>query len=250
MADRPNIVFIFSDQQRQDTLACYGADWMQVPNLNALADQSFVFENAYVAQPVCTPARATIMTGLYPHAAGPIVNQIHLSPDIPVIAEMISPDYIKGYMGKWHLGNDLVAQHGFDVWKSTEDGHRFAKPEQRYLVSSYNQYLVEQGYEPDRERNGVGMFSADRHYELPEEHQMASFLGDQAAEFIEENKDRPFVLYVSTFEPHSPYHGPFMDMYDPATLPVGPAFLEKPETASLVNRVRANYFLAVHAGRR
>ena len=60
---------------------------------------------------------------------------------------------------------------------------------------------------------------------------------------ITENKDRPFVLYVSTFEPHSPYHGPFMDMYDPATLPVGPAFLRKPEPASLVNRVRANYFL-------
>ena len=243
MADRPNIVFIFSDQQRQDTLACYGADWMNVPNLNALADQSFVFENAYVAQPVCTPARATIMTGLYPHAAGPIVNQIHLPEDTPVIAEMISSDYIKGYMGKWHLGNDLVAQHGFDVWKSTEDGHRFAKPEQRFLTSSYNQYLVEQGYEPDRLRNGVGMFSSDKHYEVPEEHQMASYLGDQAADFIEENKDRPFVLYVSTFEPHSPYHGPFMDMYDPATLPVGPAFLEKPETASLVNRVRANYFL-------
>ena len=243
MADRPNIVFIFSDQQRQDTLACYGADWMNVPNLNALADESFVFENAYVAQAVCTPARATIMTGLYPHAAGPIVNQIHLSPDVPVIAEMISDDYIKGYMGKWHLGNDLVAQHGFDVWKSAEDSHRYTKPEQRYLVSSYNKYLVEQGYEPDRVRDGVGVFSSDRHYDLPEEHQMASYLGDQAAEFIEENKDRPFVLYVSTFEPHSPYHGPFMDMYDPATLPVGPAFLQKPETASLVNRVRANYFL-------
>ncbi|MYA62599.1 MAG: sulfatase-like hydrolase/transferase, partial [Dehalococcoidia bacterium] len=243
MADRPNIVFVFSDQQRQDTLACYGADWMNVPNLNALADESFVFENAYVAQPVCTPARATIMTGLYPHAAGPIVNQIHLSEDTPVIAEMISDDYIKGYMGKWHLGNDLVAQHGFDVWKSAEDSHRYDKPEQRYMVSSYNKYLVEQGYEPDRVRDGVGVFSSNMHYDLPEEHQMGSYLGDQAAEFIEENKDRPFVLYVSTFEPHSPYHGPYMDMYDPETLPVGPAFLQKPETASLVNRVRANYFL-------
>ncbi len=113
MADRPNIVFIMSDQQRQDTLACYGADWMQVPNLNALARASFVFENAYVAQPVCTPARATIMTGLYPHTAGPIVNQIHLSEDTPVIAEMISDDYYKGYMGKWHLGNDLVESGAF-----------------------------------------------------------------------------------------------------------------------------------------
>ncbi len=243
MPENPNIVFIMSDQQRQDTLACYGADWMNVPNLNALADQSFVFENAYVAQPVCTPARATIMTGLYPHTAGPIVNQIHLDESVPVVSEMLSDDYYKGYMGKWHLGSDLVAQRGFDVWVSAEDAHRFAKREQRYLVSDYNRYLVEQGYEPDRVRNGVGVFSSDAHYDMPEEHQMASFLGERAAEFIEANSDRPFALYVSTFEPHSPYHGPFMDMYDPATLPVGPAFLQKPESASLVNRVRANYFL-------
>ena len=66
---------------------------MQTPNLNALAQESFVFENAYVAQPVCTPARATIMTGLYPHTAGPIVNQIDLPEDTPVIAEMISDEY-------------------------------------------------------------------------------------------------------------------------------------------------------------
>ena len=59
MANRPNIVFIFSDQQRSDTLACYGNDWIKVPHLNKLADQSFVFENAYVTQPVCTPARAS-----------------------------------------------------------------------------------------------------------------------------------------------------------------------------------------------
>ena len=61
---------------------------------------------------------------------------------------------------------------------------------------------------------------------MPEEDQMASYLAQEATKFIEDNKDQPFVLYVSTFEPHSPYHGPFMDQYDPATIPVGPAFLE------------------------
>ena len=245
MPNSPNIVFIMSDQQRQDTLACYGADWMNVPNLNALADGAFVFENAYVAQPVCAPARATIMTGLYPHAAGPVVNRMRLPEDVPVIAEMLPDEYLKGYMGKWHLGDDLTAQHGFDVWVSSEDGQRYFKPEQRYLVSDYNKYLVARGYKPDRSRGGVGMFSSDAHYDMPEERQMASFLGDRAAEFIEANAGkRPFALYVSTFEPHSPYHGPFMDMYDPAALPVGPAFLRKPETASLVNRVRADYFLS------
>ena len=54
----PNLVFVFSDQQRYDTMRCYGNDWINTPSLNALADQSFVFRNAYVTQPVCTPARA------------------------------------------------------------------------------------------------------------------------------------------------------------------------------------------------
>ena len=119
----PNIVFIFSDQQRSDTMACYGADYMQVPNLNQLSKESFVFENAYVSQPVCTPARATLMTGLYPHTAGPIVNMINLPDDTPVISEMTSDEYYKGYMGKWHLGNDIERHRGVNVWKSTEDSH-------------------------------------------------------------------------------------------------------------------------------
>ena len=66
MPDRPNVVVILSDQQRWDTLACYGNDWIQTPRLNRLAEESAVFEAAYVTQPVCVPARASIMTGLYP----------------------------------------------------------------------------------------------------------------------------------------------------------------------------------------
>ncbi len=73
MADRPNLVFIFSDQQRYDTMACYGNQWINTPHSNALASRSLVFRNAYVTQPVCTPSRASIMTGLYPHTAGPLI---------------------------------------------------------------------------------------------------------------------------------------------------------------------------------
>jgi arylsulfatase len=244
-AERPNLVFIMSDQQRQDTLRCYGADWMEVPSLNALASRSFVFRNAYVTQSVCTPARASILTGLYPHTAGPIVNRIPLPHDTKTIAEMVPDEYLCGYMGKWHLGDDVIQQHGFDVWISTEDNHRmaFTRKEYRHLHSDYYHYLRARGYEPGAELEGVRIFNSNQHYDMPEEHQMASFLGDRAAEFIEQNKDRPFVLYVSTFEPHSPYHGPFMDLYDPEALPVGKAFLKKPEGASLFTRTRAEYFL-------
>ena len=72
--DKPNIVFIWSDQQRQDTLECYGNDWIKTPRLNELANNSYVIDNAYCTQPVCAPARSSVMTGLYPHAAGPTVK--------------------------------------------------------------------------------------------------------------------------------------------------------------------------------
>ena len=121
---RPNILFILTDQQRQDSLACYGNDWIETPNLNRIADRSFVFENAYVTQPVCTPSRASIMTGLYPHAVGLHRNNIPLPSDCPTIAERISEEYYCAYFGKWHLGNDMIQQHGFDKWISVEDFHQ------------------------------------------------------------------------------------------------------------------------------
>ena len=89
MADRPNLIFIFSDRQRFDTMACYGNDWIKTPHLNALAQESFVFENCYVTQPVCAPARSSIMTGLFPHATGLPVNKRNLHPDLKTIAEMV-----------------------------------------------------------------------------------------------------------------------------------------------------------------
>ena len=76
MAKHKNLVFIFSDQQRYDTMACYGNDWIKTPRLNEISEESFIFERAYVSQPVCSPARATILTGLYPHTAGLTLNSI------------------------------------------------------------------------------------------------------------------------------------------------------------------------------
>ena len=248
---RRNLVFIMSDQQRRDSMGCYGSGWAQTPNLDALASSGYLFENAYVTQPVCTPARASIMTGLYPHTAGPVVNKLPLSPDVPVLAEMVSDEYVCGYMGKWHLGDDVIKQHGFDVWTSTEDYHRgfYTRREHRRVLSDYHHHLVANGFEPDSEVAGDMTFSPDARARLPEEFQMASFLAERAEQFIDDHGDRPFVLYVSTFEPHSPYDGPFDGQYDPDLLPVGPAFLKRPEGAALVNRVRADYFMQyLHGG--
>ncbi len=67
MADQPNIVLFMTDQLRRDALGCYGNEICKTPNLDAMAEQGVCFENAFTVSPVCSPSRASSMTGLYPH---------------------------------------------------------------------------------------------------------------------------------------------------------------------------------------
>ena len=247
MVEKPNLLFLFTDEQRFDSMRCYGNASIRTPNLDRLADQSVVFENAYVTQPVCTPSRASIMTGLYPHTTGCTENNIPLRKETPTIAEMLSDDYVCAYHGKWHLGDEVIPQHGFGEWVSIEDGpYRafYSRPEYLERLSNYHHFLVANGFEPDIENQGTRIFGRYMAARMPEEFTKAAFLGREAADFIRRNKDNPFLLYVNFLEPHMPFTGPFDDMYDPEQLPVGPTFLEKPESAaSLYNRLMAEAWM-------
>ena len=243
---RPNILVIITDQQRADTMACYGNDWIQTPNMNALAESSFVFENAYVTQPVCTPSRSTMLTGTYPHTNGLVRNSIALAPDALSIAEMVSPEYRRVHYGKWHLGNDAKAQHGFQDWIST--GHVSPGPDGTGQ-SDYHVWLEEQGVELPEHHvrpggDGAASERAVAQANLPEELTQASFVGDITTKFLREESDEPFLMFTNFFEPHPPYSGPLGDLYDPATLPVGPDFMRTPEGHSLFNRSRSEFYLA------
>ena len=240
MASKPNLLFIFTDQQRYDTLGSYGADWVSAPNLDRLAAESSVFENAYVSQPVCTPARSTIMTGLYPHTSGQTLNAVPLRDDTLTIAEMVDDGYVCGNYGKWGLGDDPVPQHGFDEWLSVQDSTRSQYSRTEYLdqYSDFHQYLTAHGYEPDMELVDGRVFSAEFCAGLPGEHSMSTFLADAAVRFIHANRT-PFMLFVSLIDPHSPYMGPMDGLYDPQEIPVGPAFLREPEDAPLIVKLRA-----------
>jgi len=84
----PNLLFLFTDEQRADTMAAYGNDRIDTPNLNRLAADSAVFERTYVTQPVCTPSRASILTGLYPHSCGCTANNVPLPAEVPCRKEI------------------------------------------------------------------------------------------------------------------------------------------------------------------
>ena len=246
MAPRPNLLFVFTDQQRFDTMRCYGNDWIRTPHLNALAEQSFVFENAYVTQPVCTPSRSSIVTGLYPHTNGCTANNIPLGPDTPTIAEMISDDYARGYFGKWHLGDEIVAQHGFDHWVSIEDNYRKYYSREEYLArfSSYHHFLLGHAFQPNYDCEGARVFSRGFACKVQERFTKPAFLAQEATRFLEEHRERPFLLYVNFLEPHSPYLGPFYDLYSPDDLPTPPHFLEPPpENASRLHRLMADLYM-------
>ena len=212
MARKPNVLIFLPDQQRYDTLGCYGGS-VHTPNLDKLASESFVFERAYVTQPICTPSRSSLMTGTWPHANGCTRNFLILDPKWRCLPELMDDaDYQCGYIGKWHLGNELFAQHRFSEWVSVENNPRFQKlvSEGRdpNVISDYSKFLYEHGLKPRPDRDFFdNRFVAD----LPIELSKARFLEGKACEFLRRHQAEPFVLVVAFFEPHSPYNGPLND---------------------------------------
>lgn len=102
--ERPNILFVITDQQRKDSISAYGSDWVDTPHLDDLARRGVLFNRAYCANPVCTPARASMMTGLYPSEHGAWNIGTYLSRDHKTIADHLSEaGYASHYIGKSHL---------------------------------------------------------------------------------------------------------------------------------------------------
>lgn len=123
MSDQPNIVFFMTDQLRRDALGCYGNTICQTPHLDRLAAEGTRFDQAYTVAPVCSPARASLLTGLYPHNHGVMVNthiapafSPGLSPQLPTFGTLLNDaGYVLDYVGKWHVHQTLTPHDfGFD----------------------------------------------------------------------------------------------------------------------------------------
>jgi arylsulfatase A-like enzyme len=194
---KPNLVLFLPDQQRVDTIACYGGVKVHAPNLNKLASESVVFERAYVTHPVCTPSRSSLMTGTWPHTNGCTRNSVPLDHRFRVFPELMEDrDYRAAYIGKWHLGKKGPVGRGFDEWISTDDH------------GDYTNFLTSNGITPDKQG---GRFSELAISDLPIELSRPKFLEKHACEFIEKRRGDPFILVVGFVEPHSPYNGPLND---------------------------------------
>ena len=194
---KPNLVLFLPDQQRADTIACYGGVKVHAPNLNKLASESVVFERAYVTHPVCTPSRSSLMTGTWPHINGCTRNSVPLDRRFRVFPELMEDkDYQTAYIGKWHLGEEGPIGRGFEEWISTDD------------PGDYTNFLISKDVTPDKSN---GRFSELAISNLPIELSRPKFLERQACEFIQKHRGDPFILVVGFVEPHSPYNGPLND---------------------------------------
>jgi arylsulfatase A-like enzyme len=248
-AKRPrNILFLWTDEQRPDTIGAYGNPRIRTPNLDRLAAGAVLFEWAYCSMPVCTPSRGTVLTGLYPHSHRAIYNNVPLPEDMPTIAELLRDySYICGYAGKWHLGREIHPQRGFDAWwSSMEDG--YIKDHQREGFSTYHHWLVRQGYQPpDTAPDGSKVFSRSTAARLPEAAGKPAFLAQEACRFLDTYGHQPFALYVNFLEPHMPFFGPWDDLYAPEEMELPETWYGEPDPGMpLRHRLRRAHYASAH----
>ncbi len=184
--ERPNLVLIMTDNHGPWTLGCYGNPEIRTPNIDRLAEHGTLFLNAFANNAVCSPTRASVLTGLMPcqhgvhrYLSGPTqtgpqaYNTLEEFPTLPSM--LVKNGYVAGLCGKWHLGDAINPHEGFSYWITKPAGHS---------RGFYDQEIVEAG----------------------KIHKEPAYLTDLWTEhgvrFIEQNHDRPFFLYLT-------YNGPY-----------------------------------------
>ncbi|HBC88511.1 MAG TPA: arylsulfatase [Lentisphaeria bacterium] len=189
---KPNIVFVFSDQQRWDTLGCYGQELPVTPVLDSLAKTGVRFENAFTPQPVCTPARAVIQTGKYASQCGVYWNGLPLPRNEKTLAHYLKEaGYNLGYVGKWHLATR----------KNSEGRNEEAVPED--LRGGYDGFWIGADA-PELTSHGYdGHIYNEKMEKVELKGYRVDAMTDFGLDFIKmQNDSKPFFLFLSLLEPH------------------------------------------------
>jgi len=190
---KPNIVIIYPDQMRPDTIGYRGNSHVRTPNIDRLAKHGTSFQNAFVHYPLCSPFRASFLTGRYAHETGVLTNHTSIDTTLPSLASVLSDiGYRTGYVGKWHLdGGDKPGfippgprRMGFQSFVGFNRGHAYLKS--IYFKDSEQPYHYP-GFEPDYQTRHIIEFIETSITDFP---------------------DQPFLAYVSYGPPHFPMNMP------------------------------------------
>jgi arylsulfatase A-like enzyme len=204
----PNVVFVFADQWRAQATGYAGDPNARTPHLDALAARSVNFTTAVSGCPVCSPYRASLLTGQYPLTHGVFLNDVHLADDAPSIAKAFKAGgYETGYVGKWHVGGrgrlsfiPRAGRQGFDFWKVCECTHAY---NQSVYYGDGPERLTWEGYDAEAQTRAAQEYLRGR--------------GRDPA--------RPFLLMLSWGPPHNPYEtapAAQREAYPPASLKLRP----------------------------
>ena len=222
MADgMPNVLWICTDQQRWDTIGALGHPGVSTPNIDRLVHEGTAFTCAYSQSPICTPSRASFLTGMYASAVHVNGNGNECFPDHPPLVTKLLADagYDCGLVGKLHLASafgrvEPRVDDGYRYWQYShaprddwETGHDYAD-----WVKAKGHSLKELTKSPD----GVP----------PELHQ-TTWCAEKTVEFMREAREGPWLASVNMYDPHEPFNPPtaYRDQFDPKAMP-DPLFRE------------------------
>ena len=218
---RPNVLWICTDQQRFDTIAALGNPDIKTPNLDRLVHQGVAFTRAYCQSPICTPSRASFMSGVYPSTVHVNYNGNASFPDrFPVVSRLFADaGYTCGLIGKLHIAS---CQKG--VEKRTNDGYTYWQYNHatHWGVdegNDYKEWIREKGEDLDillKDPEG-----------FPERLHHTTWCIDKTLDFLSRSRGKQWFTSLNIFYPHPPFNPPreYMDMYDPDAV-TGPLFQE------------------------
>jgi len=230
--DRPNILWICSDQQRFDTIRALGNERINTPHIDRLVGEGVAFTQASCQSPVCTPSRASFLTGRYPRTTRCRQNGQAIPADERLLPRILADaGYVCGLSGKLHLASCSDGK----VEERIDDGyqvfHWSHHPQPDWPENAYQQWLTAQGVSWDELYAGEesGYVRAG----MPAEYHQTTWCAEMAIDFIREQVkgnpvslgnrvSTPWLFSVNMFDPHHPFDPPqeYLDRYDPADMPL------------------------------
>ena len=218
-AEKPNFILIFIDDQGYNDLGCFGSPNIKTPHIDAMAAAGAKFTNFHVSASVCSPSRASLLTGRYPERTGVkgVLFPRHksgLNPREFTMAEMLKgAGYKTKAVGKWHLGHKkpfLPTSHGFDSYYGIPYSNDMAHDPEMEIADDC---VFREGATKDKfkstkgKKNLVPLFRDHKVVEYPADQNTVTkrFL-EESLKFIEESKDSPFFLYLAQTMPHVPLY--------------------------------------------